>query len=105
MISNDELHKKLSQSPAPRVTVEQMTNRIAETTFTKIGETVTVANITLDNGFSVRGESACVNPANYNKEIGEKISYDNAFGKLWALFGFLLAEDNFRNTPAQTKAA
>ena len=46
----------------------------------------------LDNGFSVSGESACVNPENYNQQIGEKIAFDNAFRQLWPLFGFLLAE-------------
>jgi hypothetical protein len=44
-----------------------------------VDETVTVCSIKLDNGYSVRGESACVNPENYNREIGEKIAYDNAF--------------------------
>ncbi len=28
---------------------------------------------------------------------GEKVSYDNAFRKLWPLFGFLLAEKNLIN--------
>jgi Phage protein (N4 Gp49/phage Sf6 gene 66) family len=55
---------------------------------------VTIGSITLDNGYSVRGESACVNPENYNQQIGEKIAYDNAFRQLWPLFGFLLAEKN-----------
>lgn len=41
----------------------------------------------------MRGESACVNPANYDQEIGERIAYDNAFSKLWAFFGFVLAEN------------
>lgn len=27
--------------------------------------------------------------------ISEKISYDNAFNKLWSLFGFMLAERNY----------
>lgn len=63
--------------------------------------TVTLCQITLDNGFSVRGESACVNPANYNREIGEKISFDNAFRQLWPLFGFLLAEKNLMERPTE----
>ena len=95
MITNEELEQKLEESPAPRVTKEYMESRIKSADYHRIGETVTLCSITLDNGYSVRGESACVNPENYNKEIGEKISYDNAFRQLWALFGFLLAESNF----------
>ena len=94
MLDNDQLDTALNASPAPRVTKEYMESRITEKTFTRFSDTVTVCQITLDNGYSVRGESACVNSANYNQEIGERIAYDNAFNKLWPLFGFLLAESN-----------
>lgn len=97
MLNNEQLEQKLNESPAPRVIKEQMAARIVTSEFIKIGSTVTLCNLTLDNGYSVRGESACVNPANYNEEIGNKIAYDNAFQKLWALFGFLLAENQFKS--------
>lgn len=93
MLTNEELDTKLENSPAERVTKEYMESRIKEVTFMPMRETVTICSIELDNGFSVRGESACVKKENYNKEIGEKISYDQAFNKLWAFFGFLLAEN------------
>lgn len=96
MLTTNELETKLSKCPAPRVTKEQMQARISSRAFVKIGETLTHCQIILDNGFSVTGESACVNPENYDKEIGEKIAYDNAFNKLWPLFGFLLAETQFQ---------
>ena len=96
MLNDKELEEKLEASPAPRVTKEHIESRIKETKCAKFSGTVTLCQITLDNGYSVRGESACVNPENYNQEIGEKIAYDNAFSKLWPLFGFLLAEDQFR---------
>src|SRR4051812_7890277 len=94
LISNEKLEELLAASPAERETPEYMKSRIANTTFTRIGETVTHCRIVLDNGFSVSGESACVNAANYNQQIGEKIAYDNAFRLLWPLFGFLLSEKN-----------
>lgn len=92
MITDEQEQELLAASPAPRVTVESMQSRIISTTFTRMDETVTICNLKLDNGYSVRGESACVNPENYNQAIGEKIAYDAAFNKLWPLFGFLLAE-------------
>jgi hypothetical protein len=94
IITNEKLDEMLAASPAERVTKEYMESRIAEKFFTKIGLTVTHCRIVLDNGFSVSGESACVNPENYNQEIGEKIAFDNAFRQLWPLFGFMLAEKN-----------
>jgi len=93
MLTNIQLDEKINQCPAERVTVDYMKSRISTVEFTRLAETVTICHMTLDNGFSVRGESACVKAENYNQEIGEKISYDNAFNQLWPLFGFLLAEN------------
>lgn len=97
MISEEKLQEKLEQSPADRITPEFIESRIKNVIHSKLpwSETVTVCEIQLDNGYTVRGESACVNPENYDEEIGNKIAYDNAYRKLWPLFGFLLAEDQF----------
>lgn len=93
MMTNDQLDAALAKSPAERVTAEYIKSRIETVEYSVLPKsTVTLCNITLDNGYSVRGESACVDPANFNREIGEKIAHDNAFNKLWPLFGFLLAE-------------
>lgn len=93
VISDDALEAKIDNLTGDRVTKEYIESRITETDFQVLPKTtVTICNITLDNGFSVRGESACVDPANFDEEIGQKIAYDNAFDKLWPLFGFLLAE-------------
>lgn len=60
--------------------------------------TVTICSITMVNGFSVRGESACVDPANFNQELGEKYAYQKAFDAAWALEGYLLAEQRYQET-------
>ena len=97
MISNEELAKAIESMPGEKVTPDYMKSRIKSIEFSTLPKsTVTLCNITLDNGYSVRGESACVDPANFNREIGEKIAHDNAFNKLWPLFGFLLAEVRFK---------
>lgn len=54
------------------------------------GTTLTVCALTLRNGFHVVGESAAASPANFDQEIGKKISRDNARNKIWALEGYLL---------------
>lgn len=92
MLTNRELEDKLNSRPAPKVTKQQIEARICDKIFHRIGDTLTHCSIILDNGFNVTGESACVNAENYDQEIGERIAYDNAFNKLWPLFGFLLAE-------------
>ena len=56
----------------------------------------TICNLYLENGFTVRGESACVSKENFNKDTGEKIALENAKNKVWELEGYLLAEDIYR---------
>ncbi len=61
------------------------------------GTTVTECLITLDNGFSVNGQSACVDPKMFERKLGERLAYDNAFNKIWQLEGYLLAEERFKD--------
>ena len=53
---------------------------------------LTVCCLTLKNGFTVIGESACVSPSNFDAELGRKISRENARNKIWMLEGYLLKE-------------
>lgn len=53
---------------------------------------LTICILTLENGFTVTGESACTSPENFNAKIGQKIAYSNAREKIWMLEGYLLKE-------------
>lgn len=53
---------------------------------------VTLCIIVLENGFKVEGVSACVDPANYNEDIGRSCAYENAFNKIWEVEGYLLRQ-------------
>lgn len=77
---------------APRLTPQLIEETIIDSTFHKLTDVLTVCVLTLRNGFTVTGESACASPANYNKEIGEKIARENAVEKIWVLEGCLLKE-------------
>lgn len=57
--------------------------------------TVTICKAVLPNGFVVgHGESACVDPNEFNKELGMKFAKEravvNATNELWKLEGYLL---------------
>jgi hypothetical protein len=56
------------------------------------GTTTTVCCLTLRNGWNVTGESACVSPAQFDKDLGERIAYNNARQKIFGLEGYLLKE-------------
>lgn len=53
---------------------------------------VTVCCISLDNGFHVIGQSACVSTEDFDPEVGRKLAYANAFERIWELEGYLLKE-------------
>ena len=53
---------------------------------------LTFCVLTLRNGFTVTGESACASPENFNAEIGRKIARENAVNKIWPLMGYALKD-------------
>ncbi|MBM5575826.1 Gp49 family protein [Deefgea sp. CFH1-16] len=53
---------------------------------------LTFCVLTLNNGFTVTGESACASPENFDAEIGRKIARANAVNKIWLLEGYLLKQ-------------
>jgi len=95
--TQDALNAALAASPSPaRITPELIKDRIEHVEYHRVGGgTLTLCVITVNNGFQVTGTSACADPENYNKDIGQKIAFDNAFRELWPLFGFLLREKLF----------
>ena len=53
---------------------------------------LTFCVLTLRNGFTVTGESACASPENFDAELGRKIARQNAVSKMWPLMGYALKE-------------
>lgn len=78
---------------APRLTPESIDSVIVSETFTVLPSgKVMVCELTLRNGFTVRGEAATVSKANFDHEIGQRISRENARNKVWELEGYLLQD-------------
>lgn len=87
-IENEIQAKELN---APRVTPAQVEATIKGETYTVLpsGRT-TICELTLQNGYTVRGESSCVSIENFNAELGQKIAREDAKSKIWQLEGYLL---------------
>ena len=78
---------------APRITPGDIDATIKSAAFHVFpGSQLTVCCMTLTNGFTVTGESACASPENFDREIGERIASANARNKIWALEGYLLKQ-------------
>ena len=90
---------KLNGLNAPRITPEHIDSCIAKAEYHVFSDTqLTVCCMTLKNGFTVTGESACASPENFNEEIGQRIAYTNAREKIWALEGYLLKQKLYEGT-------
>lgn len=78
---------------APRLTPESIDAVIVGETFTVLPSgKVMVCELTLKNGFTVRGEAAVVSKENFNEEVGQKVSRENARKKVWEVEGYLLQQ-------------
>jgi hypothetical protein len=79
---------------AKRITPEMIDDEIAGQDFHVFpASCLTVCCLTLKNGYTVTGESACASPENFDKEIGRKIARANAREKIWPLLGFRLRDE------------
>jgi len=78
---------------APRLTPAGIDQVIVNETYTTLPSgKVMVCELTLANGFTVRGDAAVVSKENFDEEIGKRISRANARDKIWELEGYLLQE-------------
>ena len=89
---------------APRITPADIEASIAKELFFTAGQAarglnlpaspsddlLTFCVLTLRNGFTVTGESACASPENFDAEIGRNIARQNAVAKVWPLMGYEL---------------
>ena len=71
-----------------RITKEDLEKVIKKEEYVKLTEKMTACILTTETGFEVIGISACANPENYVKELGEKYSREEAINKLWDYEGY-----------------
>ena len=83
---------------APRLTPAHIDSTIKEISYHRLTDVLTVCVITLMNGFTVTGESACASTENYNEEIGNNVAFVNAREKIWMLEGYLLKEKLYQKS-------
>lgn len=92
-------------APKTKVTREDIEHNIIECYYLNLGSaiekeynvpvggpasTTTLCVVLLKNGYTVTGESACADPANYDRELGEKYALEDAIKKIWPLMGYEL---------------
>ena len=86
-----------------KVTADALDHILAQSTaeFNVLGGKLTHCMVTLPCGFIITGESSCVSPAEYDKELGEALSQKKAIAKLWELEAYLLSKDLYEPVDTQ----
>ena len=64
--------------------------------FVHPGSQLTICVVTMVNGYTVTGESACADPKMFNAEIGEKFAFAAAERKIWPLLGYALKDELYK---------
>ena len=90
-LSPDQAKEIVATKTAPRVTENGIKDKIASVDYLHHGQ-LTIAIITMSNGFMVHGVSAPASPENFDPEVGKRYAFENAFRQLWQLEGYLLRE-------------
>lgn len=73
------------------ITLEDVQGYISSLEFIKMGKKTTVGLAVLKNGFEIVESAACVDPASYDSQIGEKLVRQRIENKIWELLGFNLS--------------
>lgn len=95
---------------APRVTADSMKAKIKERYFVNAFHAVdtlpdaptlpansplrlmTLCILVMENGFVIIGKTAPASPENFNQQLGEQFSFEDALRQLWPLEGYALRE-------------
>lgn len=68
-----------------------------ETAFDKC----TTVAMKLKNGFILTESSACVDPANYDPELGKRLCYEHIENRLWELEGYALQKQIYERSQGE----
>jgi len=79
----------------PKITNETLDSFIGATDSFKLGDKTTVVAAKTKSGFEIVETSSCVNPDDYDHELGVKYATKKIYNRLWENFGFLLQVAKF----------
>ena len=88
---------ELNRPQRTKVTMNGIIEKIVGATYTVLpnGRT-TICQLTMVNGFTIEGQSACVSASEFNAALGEQYAYKDAVENVWAFEGYLLAEELYK---------
>lgn len=83
------------------VTIEEVKANMQDiicNTAIEFDKPVTYVTVRMKNGFTLRESTTCVDPDNYNEEIGKQICLDKIEDKIWFLLGYALQDKVYKDS-------
>ena len=102
-MSLEDAQAEVDLKQHPRVSQGSIVARIADVRYIYDG-TGTFCVIKMQNSFECNGFSKPAHPENYDRGVGERYAYENAFRQLWQLEGYLLCEHLYQSEPRDDSA-
>lgn len=84
-----------------KVTPEEVQENMQDVivrTLDDFGKPCTYVTVRMKNGFTLRESTTCVDPANYNEEIGKQVCLKKIEDKVWFLLGYALQEKQYQKS-------
>ena len=78
-----------------KITKEFLEDQIQTIKYHYLTKRMTVCIITTSCGYEFLGKSACVDEDNFDAEIGQQVSYENAFDSMWEPYGLALRQSMY----------
>lgn len=86
-----QIKNLIARGTAPKIEEEDIEALIVKEEFHQFeGTTLITCVLTLKNGYTVSGESACADPTNFKEDTGRALARKQAKGKIWSLEGYVL---------------
>jgi len=95
IMTDDEIEQYIIDNDlnAPRLTPEDIQEQIQEVQYYHFPNTnIVVCAITVENGYTVLGDSSCVSSANFDESLGKEIARKNAIDEIWGIEGYRLKQ-------------
>lgn len=93
VIESEKIHSNISVTKEQ--VMENMKDVICRTSM-EFDKPVTYVTVRMINGFTLRESTTCVDPVNYDEEIGKQICLEKIEDKIWFLLGYALQESIFK---------
>lgn len=100
MLTEEQIEARLQARgiSGPRLKPQDIDDLIVAEAFHVFpGTTITVACLTLTNGFNLVGQSASISLENFDEVIGRDIARRNARDKIWQLEGYRVMSEGVRS--------